>query len=52
MKKLNSTEQLSVSRQFSTLLQAGLPLLDTVSLMHMNDVANHLKRGQSLSSSF
>jgi len=52
MKKLNSMEQLSVSKQFSTLLQAGIPLLDTVNLMQMTSVSNYLKQGHSLSKSF
>ena len=52
MKKLNSVEQLTVSKQFSTLLQAGLPLLDVVSLLEMSFVTNSLKQGRTLSASF
>jgi type IV pilus assembly protein PilC len=52
MKKLNSVEQLTVSKQFSTLLQAGLPLLDVVNLLEMSFVANSLKQGRTLSASF
>lgn len=52
MKKLNSVEQLTVSKQFSTLLQAGLPLLDVVSLLEMSFVTNSLKEGRTLSASF
>ncbi len=52
MKKLNSVEQLTVSKQFSTLLQAGLPLLDVVNLLEMSFVTNSLKQGRTLSASF
>lgn len=52
MKKLNSVEQLTVSKQFSTLLQAGLPLLDVVNLLEMSFVTNSLKQGRTLSTSF
>ena len=52
MKKLNSVEQLTVSKQFSTLLQAGLPLLDVVNLLEMSFVTNSLKQGRTLSESF
>ena len=52
MKKLNSVEQLTVSKQFSTLLQAGLPLLDVVNLLEMSFVTNSLKQGLTLSASF
>lgn len=44
MKKLNSIEQLIVSKQVSTLLGAGLPLLDAINLMQMPEVANNLKK--------
>ena len=52
MKQLNPAEQLIISKQFSTLLGAGLPLLDTINLMKMSDVANQLKQGYTLSASF
>lgn len=52
MKKLNSIEQLIVSKQASTLLGAGLPLLDAINLMQMPEVANNLKKGRTLSASF
>ena len=52
MKKLNWVEQLAVSKQFATLLQAGMPLLDVVNLLQMSFVANGLKQGRTLSASF
>ena len=52
MKQLNLAEQLIISKQFSTLLDAGLPLLDAINLMQMSDIANELKKGHSLSQSF
>jgi len=52
MKQLNPAEQLIIIKQFSTLLGAGLPLLDTINLMKMSDVANQLKQGYTLSASF
>lgn len=52
MKQLNPAEQLLVSKQFSTLLDAGLPLLDAINLMQMHGVASELKQGNTLSMSF
>ena len=46
---MKDLEQLSMSRQLSTLISSGLPLLDAIKLMEFHAIEQDLNQGQSLS---
>jgi len=46
---MKDTQQLYISRQLSTLIDSGLPLLDAIKLMNFQSVEKNLNQGQSLS---
>jgi type IV pilus assembly protein PilC len=49
---MKDIQQLHISRQLSTLIDSGLPLLDAIKLMRFESVEKYLKQGQSLSFAF
>lgn len=46
---MKDTQQLHISRQLSTLIDSGLPLLDAIKLMEFKSIERYLNQGQSLS---
>jgi type II secretory pathway component PulF len=46
---MKDIQQLHISRQLTTLIDSGLPLLDAIKLMGFESVEKYLNQGQSLS---